>query len=145
MVKHLTEKRQDKSHGDTIAKPARRDDPTMVLKVDAPLKVPFGDEVPWIAFCHRHPGPDFRDKQTDVMIDPEMGTNIAGCGDENGVTREQVRDKRGVEVDDWGQGIERPFRERTFRTGAGRGRGFTGYAADELHEEFGQFKVVNRI
>jgi hypothetical protein len=44
-----------------------------------------------------------------------MRSDIAGCGDEDGVARQQVGNERGVEIHDWRQRIEWPFRQRAFR------------------------------
>src|ERR1700722_6588967 len=112
MVKHLTEERQDKSHGDTVAQPARWDRAALVLNVDASFEITFCNQVSWVAFRDRHARPDFGGQQTDIVIDPEMRADITRGGHENGVAREKVRDQGSVEIDDRWQGIERPFRER---------------------------------
>ena len=56
-----------------------------------------------------------------------------------------ARHERVVDVDDRPERIERTFGERAFAAEAGRRWRFSGQAADEIHEQFGQFLIVNRI
>src|ERR1700750_2052499 len=137
MVKHLAEKRQDKSHSNTVTQPARWDRGALVLNVDASFEVSFRNQVSWITFGDRHAGPDFRDQQTDIVVDSEMRADITSGGHENGVTRQKVGYQGSVEIDDRWQGVERPFRERAFRASSRRGRGLTSYAADKFHKKLG--------
>jgi hypothetical protein len=43
------------------------------------------------------------------VIDPEMGTDIPRCRDEDRVAREQVRNKRRIQIDDRRQRIKWPL------------------------------------
>ena len=79
------------------------------------------------------------------MIDPKIGTDITGRGDKNGITGQEVRDQRSVEIDDRRQRVEWTLRQRALGAGTRSRRGFAGHAADELHEEFWKLQVVNRI
>src|ERR1700737_2268374 len=145
MVKHLAEKPQDKSHSYAVPEPARPNCAAVVLEVRASLQMPLGDEILWIPLGDGHTGPDFRNEQTDVVIDSKTWTDVARSCNKNGVTSQQVGDKRGVEVDDRWQRIEWSLRERTLRAGARSRRRSPGHAANKLHEELRQLEVVNRI
>ena len=68
-----------------------------------------------------------------------------GGGGEAGIAGQNGRHQRVVHIDDGRHGVERTFGQCAFAAEAGGGRRLPGQAADEIHEELGQFLIVNRV
>ena len=145
MVEDAAEEGVHEALSDPVPEAAGEHGRAVVGEVHALFQIAAGDEKLRAAFLDAHAAPEFGHEQADVVIHAHLRPDAAGGRDEHAVAGEQIRDERVVQIDDRRQGVERAFGQRAFGAGArGRGR-FAGHAADELHEQLGQFEVMNRV
>ncbi len=97
------------------------------------------------AFVGLHPAENFRHDEAHVVIHAHFRADVTGGGDESVVAAKNPRDERVVQINDRRQRVERALGQRAFRTRAGRRGRFACHAADEFHEQFRQFKIMDRV
>src|ERR1035441_5963734 len=145
VMEYAPEETEDESLRNAITKTTGEHLLAAVLEVPALLKVAMLNQKLRVALFHAHAAPDFRDEQADIVIDPDIRTNIPGGRDEYVVPRQQQRDQRVVQVDDRGKRVEWPLRQRSLGAGTRGGRRFARHAANKSHEQLGQFLIMNRV
>ena len=100
------------------------------------------DEVCCAALGVGHPGEDLGNQKTDVVIDPDVRAHHPGAGQPPVVTGQREGQESGIQVDDRRKGVEGPLGHGSLGTSSRRGRRLAGHGADELHEQFWEFHVV---
>ena len=145
MREHAAEVAVDEARGDPVAEAAGEDRRAAMLEVGKALEAALRDQVCRSALVGAHAREHLGHQQADVVIDAQLRADVAGAGHPAVVPGEHERYERGVEVDDRRQRVERTLGQRALGARAGRRRRFAGHRADELHEELGQFHVVQRV
>ncbi len=78
------------------------------------------------------------------MIHAKMGADVPGrSGKAHVAGKDRVHDGV-VEVHDGPERVERAFGQRAFAAKARGGRGLAGKAGNQLHEQLGQFLIMDR-
>ena len=129
---------------DAVAQPARQHLAAACFEIIHLLQVAAADQKRRVALLRLHPAPQLRHQHADVVIDAELRADVARGGGETGIAREDERNQRVVQIDHRPQGVEWAFGHRAFAAEARRGGRFAGQAAREIHEQLGQFLVVDR-
>ncbi len=104
-----------------------------------------GDQVSGIAFLGGEAAPNLGDEEGNVVIDSDARADVSGGSGESGQSGQDVGDEGVVQIGDGAEGVEGGFGQGAFAAGAGGGGAFAGEGADEIHEEFGEFLVMNGI
>ena len=78
------------------------------------------------------------------MIHLVVGANASGGGYKYALAGGGVSDERGIEIVDGQEGVEGSLGHGAFGSSTGGAGGFAGEAGNEIHEQLGQFHVVNR-
>ena len=145
VVEDLAEEVGDEALGDAVAEPAGQDLAPLVLEVLDGLQIAVGDQIAGLALLLGEARPDLRDQQRHVVVDLDVGPYVPGGTGEARVAGEDVGDQGVVEVRRRAQGIEGGLGQGPLGPGPGGGRGLAGQGADEVHEQLGQFLVVDRV
>ena len=145
MIEDPAEERVDELLGDPAAETAGRNRVAVMLEIFQPLEISVRVEKLRRPLLDAHAAPDLGNEKTDVMVDAGVRTDVTRRGNEAVVAADRVRHEGGIQVVNRRQRVEGAFGQRTFRTRSGGRRGFAGHAADELHEKFRQFHVVDGI
>ena len=107
------------------------------------FQVSIGLEEFGVALLHPHAAPDLRDQQADVVVDAEVRSHIARRRGEARVPGEDERHQGVVQIHHRRQRVEGGLGQRALAAKAGCRRRLAGQAANEIHEQLGQFLVVD--
>ena len=88
--------------------------------------------------------PQFWYQQADVMVDLVLVADVTSSRAKAVMFGQDVADQGVVQVSGWPQHVERTLGQRAFRTSTRGTWALTSQTGDELHEQLGQFLVVNR-
>ncbi len=137
-------KRSTNKRRDAVAQPAGQHRAAVHREIADLLQVAVGDQELGIALVNPHAAPDLRHQHADVVIHAEVRAHITGRGGEARIAGENRRHQRVVQIHHRPQRVERTFGERAFAAESRGGGRFAGQAADEIHEQLGQFLIVDR-
>src|SRR4051812_1357188 len=88
MIEHAAEITARKARGNPVPKTAHQNCFARVLKIFAFFQVSISDEKIGPAFHGGHAAPNFRNQQTDIVIYPNLGTDVSCRGDKAVGSRE---------------------------------------------------------
>jgi len=144
IVKHTT-KEVSEFTSDTPAKTRSLDKFTLVFIILHTLKIALLLEVVRITLELLHTRHDLRSKETDIMTEGLLRTNLTSRSRPATKTSEDVRDEQVVKISREGKSVERTLGKSTFTASAGGGWAGTADAADKIHEQLRKILVVERI
>ena len=72
MIEDPAEERVHESPGDAISQPAGQNSAALVLEIFALLQIAVADQKLRRPLLHRHPAPDLRHEQADVVIHADI-------------------------------------------------------------------------
>ena len=141
---HAAEEGGHEALGDAVAEAAGFDGFAVVHEVLNLFQIAVFDQIRWLALGDEHARPDLRDEQADVVIHAVFAADVAGGAGEAVVVRQQEGNERGVHIVDRQDRVEGALGERALAARAGGGRALAGERGDEIHEQLGQFLIVDR-
>ncbi len=145
IVEDLTQETVHETVGDAVTETTGQHLLAPVLEVLQFFQVAVFDEVLRIALATVQACPDLGHEQAHVVVHAQVRTDVTGRAGVTGVAGENEGDQRVVQVGRWPQRVERTLGESALAAGTGGAGGLAGEGTDEVHEQLGQFLVVDGV